>query len=255
MPTSGTVVVIDMDGSFSIPRLAQVLSSTLAAGQQKQSSDMQEADMLSALKHVHIFRPQSLASTVATVRDLADYLFHGEHHSLDRAVAFIALHSASTFLWQQKAADEDAALPSSPSSRLSGEQSSFGQLASALKDASQAFCCPTVVTSWHLGAVPTSIHGSDVHSLRPSLPMPLSGLPVLRLVLRRKPVQKYPAGISVEQASREAGNRLAAVEEGRFEAYVNDWSMDERMLQKMQRIGAGFSFGIKESGVDMDDIK
>lgn len=55
--------------------------------------------------------------------------------------------------------------------------------------------------------------------------------------------------ISVEGAMREADDRLKAVEEGRFECFVNEWGVDERTLRRMHGIGSGFEFKIQEDGM------
>lgn len=56
--------------------------------------------------------------------------------------------------------------------------------------------------------------------------------------------------ISVESAQREARDRLKAVEEGKFECFVNEWGVDERSLRRLQSAGGGFEFKILEDGAD-----
>ena len=51
---------------------------------------------------------------------------------------------------------------------------------------------------------------------------------------------------------REAADRQKAVDAGTFECYVNEWNVDERTLQAVQNVGAGFGFGITSEGLYME---
>lgn len=256
-----TVVIIDMDGSFCVARLAQQLYLVMNMGD-KPDQDILEPHsqtlIQETLEHVHILQPQSLASTIASIQSLASYLFDStRHNSFDRAVGFIALDSASAFYWQDRAESEDATLAASTTTGGGGSlvkhESGYAKLTSALKSACAALHCPAIITSWHLGPAPPPSHTQHtngiVRSLRPSLLAPLSQLPTLRLIVQRVPVRKFPAGISVTEAMREASDRQKAVAEARFEAVVNEWGVDERMLQRLQQKGAEFSFRIKAGGL------
>ncbi|KAK1075770.1 hypothetical protein LTR74_000178 [Friedmanniomyces endolithicus] len=261
------VVILDTDGTFSIPRLAQQLLLLIKA---PSSTDQENDDiLLSSLKHIHIFRPQSLASSIATLTTLPAYLFDASrHYSLDRAASFIALASASAYYWQTKASEENAALFAStaaPLSKPSKQQqqvpAAYAQLTTALRSASLTFRCPIVLTSHHLGGpvnpstTPHDHPADSSHALRPSLPAPLSTLPTLKLILTRLPVRKFPAGISLEEAAREAVDRQAAVEAGKYSCVVNEWGLDERVLRRLQRLGEGkkgFGFRIGAEGLRMD---
>lgn len=253
-------VIIDCDNTFSVPRLAQQLQLWLSkhAGPAAEDHDDNE-QLMEALKHIHIFRPQSLPSTIATLNSLPTYLFNKSiHYSFDRPVGLVAMDSALAFYWQAKAEEEDAALLAATTTDIdlkpTAAPSSYAQLTTALKNVAATFSCPVILTSWHLGPVPTPQpgRGSSVRSLRPSVPAPLSQLPTLRLVVQRMPVRKFPAGISVEEAKRESVDRQRAIEEGEFECVVNEWSVDERTLQKLQQVGAGFRFRVKDEGVIVD---
>ena len=215
-----------------------------------------EERAMSLLKHVHIFRPQSLASAVATLQYLPTYLFDkGRHYSMDRPVAFVALDSMTAFYWQQKADDDDALLLANTSSTLAATPSEYIRLAAALKSASSLFACPVILTSWHLGPPPSMSHvqGADARSIRPSLPAPLSGMPTLRLIVQRVPIQKFPVAVSNEEARNVSGDRQKAVEESKFEAVVNEWGLEERTLQKLQSLGTGFGFTITAAGFNVKE--
>ena len=66
-------------------------------------------------------------------------------------------------------------------------------------------------------------------------------------------MRKFPPGIGVEQAQREAEDRQKAVDEAKFECTVNDWGVDERVLRKLQAAGSRFIFQINAQGVVIDD--
>lgn len=71
--------------------------------------------------------------------------------------------------------------------------------------------------------------------------------------MQRKAVRKFPPGIRVEEALREAVDRLKAVEEGRFEALVCEWGVEERMLVELKRRGGGIRFGVGREGIVIEE--
>jgi hypothetical protein len=245
------VVIIDMDGQFAIPKLAAQIQLLLHHQSIESMQDLSEqrlgAELISTLKHVHIFRPQNLGSTIATLDSLPTYLFNqNRHYSFDREVAFIALDSASAFYWQDRSEVENAAfLAKTQASRATSNQTSdYFNLATALKRASKAFDCPTIFTTWYLGPQQKARDGMVTRAFRPQI-RPLQAS--LRLVVHRVPVRKFPAGLSLDEALREAADRQKAVGEGRFECFVNEWSSDERSLREPG--SGGFDFRIVGDGL------
>lgn len=255
------VVIIDTDGRFSVPRLAHQIKRQVSLNQKEDITTSEVEDiMLLSLKHVHIFSPQSLLSTIATINSLQSYLFNPtRHHSFDRAISFIALDSASTFYWQHRTETDDAILLTStstgaikPTSRSNGHI----QLAASLKNATRTFNTSLIFTSWHNGAPlkdPTSNLGPDAQSFRSSLPSPWPNLATLRLIVHRAPVRKLPVEMSVEDALRETESRQKVVEKGKAECFVNEFGVEESVMQILRASGAGFDFYITEGGVEMGD--
>ncbi|KAI7082143.1 hypothetical protein KC356_g8616 [Hortaea werneckii] len=260
-------VILDTDGTFSVDRLAQQIRKHLTTNrttsnpEEHSNTDLDDI-IFSCLKHIHLFRPQSLTSTIHTLESLPSYLFdQTRHHSYDRAVGFIALDSASTFYWQHRSDEEEAALhtltdPPSPHQPPSHKTPNYYyRLTTALRNATRTFSCPAIFTSWHLGPTPPiPSQGPESRSLRPALPAPLSQLPLLRLIVQRKPVRKFPVGMSIAEALREAEARQRAVEEGRFECIVNEWGMDERTVERLSRSKEGMGFGFRKGadGVEVE---
>ncbi|KAF2169935.1 hypothetical protein M409DRAFT_19552 [Zasmidium cellare ATCC 36951] len=255
LPTSlgghqACVAIIDADNKFSIPRLAQHMARLCHS--KTTSPEALQATITTSLTHIHIFHPQSLPSTIATVQSLQSYLFNANrHHSFDRAVAFIALESAAAFYWQAKSDAEEASLHPS-----SAQPSGYVQLAGALKNAGRILNTPILFTCWDMSSAKKgSSFGQDIRSYRSSLPPPWQTLPTLRLVVRRIPVRKLPVEIGVEEALREGEMRQKVVELGRFECFVNEWGLDERSMQRFQANGGGFEFRIRGDGVHFDEEK
>lgn len=247
------VVLVDTDGHFDVEKLADQLKVRLQSGPCPQDSDSLDGMVFQSLRHLHIFRPQSLAALTSCLRGLQSYLFNQQRHfSYDRAVGFIAIDSASAFCWQDRAETEDAAFYAKTSAEPGQlPPSAYNALAASLKEASAAIHCPVIFTSRHSGPVQATPHAG--RALRPSLPPPFPTLPTLRLVCQRLQVKKFPPWISVKGALREAADRLKAVEQARFECVVNEWGIDERTLRKLQSAGGGFEFRITDEGVKMVD--
>lgn len=253
-------VIVDADGAFSVARLASQLASLVPQTLEVDEATLQTT-VSTALKHVHVFHPQTLAGAIATMDSLPAYLFDQQRHwSSDRQVGFVALDTASAFYWQDRAEVEDAAFQSTT---MAGETaastpgpSGYNTLASCLKAASRTFNCPIIVTSWHLGTTPVTHqqqqYASGIRSFRSTFSGAFAQLPALRFVIRRAPVSKFPVGITVTNALREAGDRQKVVDEGRFECFVNEWGMEERGLSGVGR--SGFAFIIGAEGVMLEEI-
>nr|OQO18603.1 hypothetical protein B0A51_12994 [Rachicladosporium sp. CCFEE 5018] len=241
------VAMFDLDGTFSASQLARQLYAGLK-GVSDALDDTERNDIVaSALNHVHVFRPQALASTIATLRELPAYLLHTVHASQNRRLAFIALTPASSFYWQARATEEDVTFArTTNSSPPPGAAATYAQLTAALKTASLRLDSPVILTTSNMHPVPSQQSQqaySLVRALRPSLPLPLSNLPTLKIIVQRQQVRKFPASLSVQEALREAADRFATVEDTRYAARVNEWGMDPRTLERLSDESLGWEFG------------
>ena len=251
-------VVLDTDGAFSVPRLAAQLRFMISKRHEQLPVQTIEDVVHTALKHVHIFRPASLASAIATLDMLTTYLFdENRHHSLHRPVAFIAMDSTSAFYWQDRAEREDVgfvAALSKSTYKSAMQPSGYTELATAITAACEVLKCPSLITNWETGSTMSADgHDSSAHAIRPLIHGPWSRLPTLRLIVRRLPIRKLPPGICVEEALREADERRKAVEEGRFECRINEWGLTAGMLQELRSAGGGgFNFTVTSDGVQVD---
>lgn len=195
-----SIVVLDTENRFSAARLMQVMkhyiSSRISSFEDSARSaqpaspvpvipSMQEMEKsaFEALKHVHVFRPQSLASLISTVEHLPTYLFSpSRHFSRDRRLAAILLDSASAFFWQDRAEVAFASLPkdstiptpatintatatntTTTNATTSSQQkpgSKYIKLASALKKTSASLKSAVLYTTWNLSGPPSSSSAS-----------------------------------------------------------------------------------------------
>lgn len=227
------VAILDTDNTFSVPRLVQQLRLALPP-------DSPPSSIATALSHVHIFRPQSLASLHATLQSLPGYFFCDSHPSTHRPLSFIALDSLTAFHWQTKAAEEDRAFANQhpPVSELteanptSAEETGTAtntpqpDLPALLKSTARTLAAPLLLTT-HSVAINT----------------PRSAFPTIHLTASRRAVRKFPPTISVVEALREAGDRQRAVEASSWEVRVSD----SGSLR-----GKGFDFKITSEGVRVD---
>ncbi|KAF2024953.1 hypothetical protein EK21DRAFT_15533, partial [Setomelanomma holmii] len=96
------IVVFDPLHHLSVPRLAQVMLNLIIS---KTGKDIDEATKINirsivarSLTHVHILRPQSWPSLLATLRSLPDILFDGTRHkSMHRRIHSLVLKDIDAF--------------------------------------------------------------------------------------------------------------------------------------------------------------
>ncbi|KAH9873301.1 hypothetical protein J1614_005699 [Plenodomus biglobosus] len=208
------ITLFDPLNHFSVPRLASVMLNLLktrlsAAGVVIDASTKTELKQTLArsLLHVHIFRPQSWSSLLATLHSLPEYLFdHSRHKSMHRRIHAIILEDIDSFISSLRNSDPEASAPlqSNPLSTAST------QLTAQLQGLSSRFSCHTILTS---RSVSPSL-------FRPALPTSWShSTSVTRLALRRVEVVKFAPAIRVEEAETERQQRWEIVSKGRFECW------------------------------------
>jgi DNA-repair protein XRCC2 len=255
------VVIVDLDGKFSISRLASQIRHEISQASSSSSSANSHLDIdqviLAALDHVHILRPETLSSTTATVRSIPSYLFNARaHRSFDRELAFVALDSLSAFYWQNRSETEHADLLSSTTAGMRPVQqhpANYAQLAGATQSLMKALQCPIVITTRHQGPPKKPRNpgeqAPEPFSFRSPLPPPWGTLPVLRLVTNRVAVRKVAAFATLADAQREAQNRQAVVEQGRFECFVNEHGLEESTAAKMRALNTTLGFFVRGEGL------
>ena len=233
------VAIIDTDNTFSVSRLVQQLRVAIASRKQQQQhgeanhpatgttpgvdTTSETSTLTALLRHVHIFRPQSHPSLLATLDSLPTYFLPqtGENNnstnpSLHRPLAFIALDSLPAFHWQTlaereaKAFEEEETQPDqnqhenpsdlpSPSNSTSPPRT----LTQSLHLLSQTFpTTPLLITNpSHFPRLSTFLQQASHHH------PPLRTIP---LTLSRQTTRPFPPMISLSEALREKGQREIA---------------------------------------------
>lgn len=181
------------------------------AGKQDEELEGLREDIASmvkrALMHVHIFRPQSWDSLLATLQSLPEYLFSpAQHKSINRRIHSLVLEDVDAFVYQIRStfattmtnADKHANPLAAASSELGSHLTQFSTL----------FSSAIILTS----------HSTSPSVFRPPLPTSWpQNTPVTRLAVKRAEVLPFAPGISIEEAEVERAQRWEVVQRGKTE--------------------------------------
>ncbi|CAO2653324.1 Nn.00g027350.m01.CDS01 [Neocucurbitaria sp. VM-36] len=266
------VIVLDPMNHFSVSRLADVMLSFLtsrvqAAGIKTVDNDNMKAEMKSLIKHcmqhVHIFRPQSWPSLLATLRALPDYLLDGKarHKSMHRRVHSVILDDVDAFAWSiRNSSSSSSAAPTTTtttSTRANPLSTASTHLTNTLQKLSALFSNATILTSYSTSSSSPS-YSSPAPPFRPVFPTSwpqrppgaragdaaIHSAPVTRLAVRRVEVLKFAPAISVEEAEAERQQRWEVVSRGRFECWKVGVGVGD---------GEGFVFRVGRRGVVLEE--
>lgn len=281
------VVFLDTDFRFDAARLREVL---VGITREKLHAHYTQHDIAQSnikkalelmidecLRHVHIFRPHSSSSLLATLRTLESYVLHStEHLSHARRLHAIILDSASAFYWQDRreaeilnipGVREERAAQQTPGSTSPSdlENLSISQVAQetilSLRHLQRVFSCVIAFTTWGLQRALPQRYGQDPHSYSHSLPNPLSfrphlpwpwlTFPTLRLVVSRDTVRASAPFMTVGEEGLDAPSRQAIVARGEFSAWVDMWARESWATGVAERVMAkgGFGFWVRDSTV------
>ena len=235
----------------------------------------------SLLNHVHVFRPPSSLTLLATLRCLDVYLLDLKRHfSSSRSLHAIVVDSATAFIWQDKLRDdiarvEEIGLPYADVERERANGKSFQvgvlyiELIEELRRLQKKFGCAIIFTclSWGpkrsntAGAESgtTGRTGSDYGlyslgagvrsqgpSLRTSLPSPWGIFPHLRLIVQREGAGLSPVWMRVHDWERHYHKN------NKFSVSINSWNSEGwpyTVVQALNRHRYGFSFHADGEGV------
>ena len=257
------VVLCDLDHRFSLLRLREIMSNRLSSSFEHFSKqvaiDITAKIVQDSLCHLHIFRPQTSLSLLATLQTLSSYLLNTtSHFSANRRLGAMILSNLNAFVWQDRldgAEEKECELNDLSTDLLS---SRFRDIVSYLKRIQEAFSCPVIGTS-------CAMFPSKASSARPLaystfntyLPNVWNSFVTVRLILQRESVRKFPPGISAEEAMREARQRREAVQNSAFSAMLDwtksqDWREETRNILKHREYDGGFFFKVTAAGVDLD---
>lgn len=258
----GAVIVLDTDNQFDVLRLRDVLSSLLISRLEPHSPNagILLASGLSSVLHdslrqVHIFRPQSPASLLSTLRSLPAYLLNpAAHFSSLRALQALIVTNLSAFLWQTR-------LESDEGHQLNHRNTNtfiqyHGSMVQELAKVQQIFGCVLVAANQGLSPLQWMRNGEV--SVKPTMPGVWNNFCTLKLVVGKDMVRKFGPGISAEEAMHEREQRKRAVAESRFWCRVNWWDSGEWDAGVVERLrsldrGGAFSFHISDTEVRIED--
>jgi len=258
------VVLFDLSGRISILRLREhmlafIISKSTAS--HTSLSELANASLISdSLMHLHIFRPHSSSSLLATLKTLPSYLLSSPstHFSTNRALGLLAISDFTSFLWQDRQEAEEAGL--SAENAVEKEQSDFlaqryRDLVFSLRNIHDVFSCTIAATTWGLAPV-TPVAGQP--AMRPHFPAAWNTFCTAKVVVERERVSKFGPGMSVEEASAEKAQRWEAVGRSGFTGWVNWWGSDGwrdevREAVRMLNEGGAFSFRVAKGGLVLDD--
>jgi hypothetical protein len=290
----GAVVLLDTDGRFDVERLytiaegmiwhalhadLKVLKVDDHAAEQNPEDGINEDEIDSvirdSLQHVHIFRPQSSFSLLATLKGLDQYLLDlTKHISAARPLRAMLLDSASSFYWQDRLRDEVARTEeigrsAAETARDRDQKQSFHipdlyrDLVTEMRRLQHLFDCAVLYTTWGVSRAPPSVTipyarlGPGPPSFRPHLPPPWgTTFPTLRLVTQRDAVRAFASDATTVEMERDAPLRQRVVTQGKFSAWIDSWGKEDwpgsvvSALNRMDTQG-GFSFWVRRDGVFM----
>ncbi len=260
-----TVVWVDADGCFSATRMNQVLLNILSPRLPSATANDKTNISLEALRHVHVFRPQSSSQLRATLNYLPDYLLNlPSHASGSRSLDLLVLDSASVFYWQDRfeadiARYEALGTAKDPldTSRNLATPYKTSNIISALKNLQKLFDCTILfTTSSHTNLTNTrntnntTITTTDGRRLPQEAPRisPWTAFATLSLTISPIKVPQFAAQMSLEECQRDQANRLVAVSNGRFVVSV-DWANSETwpsgVADCVGKVGGNGSFGLR----------
>nr|KMM71082.1 hypothetical protein CPAG_07388 [Coccidioides posadasii RMSCC 3488] len=266
------VIWLDTDGRFDALRVKQVISHIAqerivsSHGNSDKRDAKKDEVMLrclvdEALRHIHVFRPQSSASLLTTLESIIEYMFSIRHYSRQRCVYATILDSASAFCWQDW---REAEISRIPGARNEGqihtqhEASSIRQkkdihvpteIVSCLRAIQSTFSCLVLYTT--AGFYPSRSISPLLGSFKPYLPHPWPTFPTIRLIVRRDVVRPFGEWMTVDEAKADAASRQAVVLSGRFSGWIDPSSIPASIKSELSAKGA-FGFRILKEGIEFN---
>ena len=260
------MVLLDLSGRLSILGLRAIMHNIIVTCTQNAAvhlNDEETSELIKAsLLHLHIFRPDSTPSLLATLASIPSYLLARPptHSSSHRRLGLIAITDLSTFLYQDRFDSETASFESAarhPGAANELFNSRYRTLVARLRDIHSIFSPTIIATDWAL-APSSSFMGYP--AIRPHLPAAWTNFVTLRLVVERERAVKFGAGLSVEDAESQGEERREAVSKSHFLGWINWWGADgwkDGVREGLKGLKSGvrgmFGFVIDERGVEVDD--
>ena len=259
------VALFDLSSRLSMSRLSDVMRGYIKRRSSISRTALNEETTLlihTSLTHLHVFRPQSTQSLVATLSALPAYLLSrpSSHFSANRPLGLLAISDISAFYQQDRLESEEGQVTTPDGTNAAATtvtllQSRYKSLTAILQDVQTLFSAPVVVTNSALSSFSSNVVGQP--SLRSHLPAVWNVFCTLQLGIERDRVTKFGPGMSVEEASGERAQRWEAVTRSGFSGWVNWWGSGgwrEEVKEDLRRMEAGgsFKFRVGDEGVVVD---
>lgn len=258
-----TIVWLDTDGRFSSLRLAQLYARMLQT-RSIQSNELDlDAQVRGGLSHVHVFRPQSSAQLIATLKTVPDYLLsRNKHHSQQRPLGLVVLDSVTTFYWADRA-DAEVTWLSNPGA--AAPPSTTSQIIAQLTEIEQVFGCAVAFTTdaslqrrnrTRLDSAARTVVDSPVPTQNEQVFQDLwTNFANITLNVHRVPVPQFAPAMTIEECAKDQPRRIEAVQRGRHGTQVM-WNGSEsneikEEVRKLQ-YGKGFGFKVTVKGVEIE---
>ncbi|KAF3482640.1 uncharacterized protein GIQ15_01964 [Arthroderma uncinatum] len=288
----GAVVFLDSDNRFNAARLRDIAMNYVREKKRKkdtgspprekrQREDETELRKMveGCLQHVHVFKPTSSDSLLATLQSMESYLLDTtKHHSAHKRLHSIMIDSTSSFYWQDKRQAFIDSLPTEVPKYIYGDLPPLREIVHSargivkcLRELQHRFACPVIYTvtgriRGDLWKPKPSGFGAPIESLyaRPKvmsfmhhLPHPWRSYSTVRLVVRRDRVRRFSA-VSVREAMHQARQRQFVVAQGRFSAWIDPWGKEDwpswisPSIQKLEG-GGRFTYFVHSLGVTLKE--
>jgi hypothetical protein len=249
-----TVVWFDLDGRLSARRLREVMYGVVPTSASSQDGNQKSAIAAEALRHVHVFRPQSSSQLMATLDSLPSYLLHaGTHSSMNRCVSLLILDPASAFYWQDRFDQETARLEylhNAGNHQVSRTAAIIAKLKTLQKEFNCAVALSTASAMSTLAkpAPAASCNRDSAGPAEPRSTSPWTAFATITLILSRDRVPRFTADMTLSECLRDQPQRQKAVAQGRFLVDLDrggseGWS--NKIGDAIRRMRGGGSFALR----------
>lgn len=245
-----TGVWLDLDGRFSARRLREIMCGVVSGS--VPDEDEKSSVVLEALRHVHVFRPQSSRQLIATLDSLPSYLLRpGAHSSMSRRLSLLVLDPATAFYWQDRHELETTRLEQPD--KIGDIPSRITEIITRLKMMQRDFDCAIAFST--RSAFPKTTRPGPavrVESIAPAEPrsvIPWTAFATITLSLSRVKVPQFGSGMTLEDCLRDRSQRQEAVAEGKFLAEIDGsgaerWASNVKDMIRRMNAEGNFTFYI-----------
>lgn len=256
------VVIFDTDGRYDVRRQFTVIKSYILQRYHIVDETVVDANIdcliKTAMKHIHVYRPQSTLDMIEMLNGLRVYLLDlDSHYSASRPLDCVLIDSISAFYWQ----DRLAGLVSQKGTP--GYQERYQILVKKLQEISASFGAFIVATNWglqHHEPLQEDYQGSGVAHVgvqrpgdniifRSHLPAAWNKFVDIKLVVKRDVITPFRQGISIIEALNERQAMFSPNYNDNFSGQIDVCSFKTAMQELFKGKNGRFHYRIGESGI------